>query len=378
MRVLFWSAPFWPQVGGVEIFAANLLPALRERGYEFAVVAARDLTDLPEEDRFRGIPVYRFPFSTALTNNDLDQLIAIRRQITKLKRSFAPNLVHVNSFSPGVLFHLDTASACPVPLLFTLHGDTYKQAVERNSLLDKTLRKAALVTACSAAAMERSRQAVGDLVFRSSVIYNGIEVPPLAPEPLPFHPSRLLCLGRLAPEKRFHLALTALSLLSKRYPNVRLVIAGDGPTRTELERQTVELGLTNVVEFAGWIAPEKVPALINTATAVVMPSRKEGLPLVALEAALMARPIVATRVGGMPEVVVHQQTGLLVEPENSAELAEAIAYLLDRPEIATRMGQSGRQRTQEVFSWKRCVDSYDAVYRQLITNASHNYLPSAE
>lgn len=358
--------------------AARLLPALRERGYEFVVVTGRDLTDFSEEEQFRGIPVYRFPFWTALMEKKLDQVIAIRRQITALKRSFAPNLVHVNSFGPGVLFHLDTASACPAPLLVTLHGDAYKQVVERNSLLEKTLRQAALVTGCSAAALEHYRQALRQIVFRSLVIYNGMEMPPLAPEPLPFHPPRLLCLGRLAPEKRFDLVLTALSLISKRFPHLRLIIAGDGPARTELERQTVELGLTDVVEFAGWIAPEKVPALINTATAVVMSSRKEGLPLAALEAALMARPIVATRVGGVPEVVVHQETGLLVEPENSAGLAEAIAYLLVRPEIATRMGQSGRQRAQEVFSWKRCVDSYDAVYRQLITNASHNDIPAAE
>ena len=109
-----------------------------------------------------------------------------------------------------------------------------------------------------------------------------------------------------------------------------------------------------------------VPALINTATMVVMPSRREGLPLVALEAALMARPIVATRVGGLPEVVVHQQTGLLVEPENSDALAEAITFLLDHHETATQLGQAARQRAQEVFGWERCVDAYDALYRKLI------------
>ncbi|HEY2988595.1 MAG TPA: glycosyltransferase family 4 protein [Candidatus Binatia bacterium] len=378
MRVLFWSGPFWPQIGGVEVLAARLLPALRERGYEFVVVTGRDLTDFSEEEQFKGIPVHRFPFWTALVEKNPDQVLAIRRQITELKRSFAPHLVHVNSFGPGVLFHLDTLGACPAPLLVTLHGDAYKQVVERNSLLEKTLRQAALVTGCSAAAIEHYRQALREIVFRSLVIYNGMEAPPLAPEPLPFDPPRLLCVGRLAPEKRFDLVLIALAVIRKRFPHVRLIIAGDGPTRAELERQTAHLGLTGVVEFVGWIAPEKVPALINTATAIIMSSRKEGLPLVALEAALMARPVVATRVGGMPEVVVHQQTGLLVESENSTGLAAAIAYLLDHSEIATRMGQSGRKRAQEIFSWKRCVDSYDGVYRKLIANASHDHTQSAE
>jgi len=90
---------------------------------------------------------------------------------------------------------------------------------------------------------------------------------------------------------------------------------------------------------------------------------------VALEAALMARPVVATRVGGLLEVVVHQQTGLLVEQEDSHGLAEAIASLLDHPETATEMGQAARQRAQKVFSWKQCVDAYDALYQKLITEA---------
>ena len=82
-----------------------------------------------------------------------------------------------------------------------------------------------------------------------------------------------------------------------------------------MEQQAAKQGIGHAVEFTGWIDPEQVPALINHATLIVMPSREDSLPLVALEAARMARPVVATRVGGLPEIVVHQETGLLVEPE---------------------------------------------------------------
>jgi glycogen(starch) synthase len=179
----------------------------------------------------------------------------------------------------------------------------------------------------------------------------------------------LLCLGRLAPEKGFDLALTALASLIERFPHIRLVIAGDGPARTDLEQQAAKLGLAHVVDFIGWVAPDKVPALLNTATVVVMPSWREGLPLVALEAALMARPVVATRVGGLPEVVVHGQTGLLIEKEDSDGLAKAIAFLLEHPETATQMGQAAQQRAQEVFNSEQCVNAYDALYQKLITEA---------
>ena len=98
----------------------------------------------------------------------------------------------------------------------------------------------------------------------SSFIYNGLETPPFPPKPLPVDVPRLLCLGRLVPDKGFDLALAALASIAEGFPHVRLVIAGDGPERPALEQQTAELGLSNVVEFAGWIAPDAVPALMNT------------------------------------------------------------------------------------------------------------------
>jgi glycosyltransferase involved in cell wall biosynthesis len=150
-----------------------------------------------------------------------------------------------------------------------------------------------------------------------------------------------------------------------------LIIAGDGPERWVLERQAAELNLTGVVDFVGWVSPDKVPELINAATIVIIPSRWEGLPLVALEAASMARPIVATQISGLSEIVLHQQTGLLVDPEDTVGLAGAIALLLIHPEQAAQMGRAGRSRVQELFSWEHCVDAYDALYRKLRNKPSH-------
>jgi glycogen(starch) synthase len=124
--------------------------------------------------------------------------------------------------------------------------------------------------------------------------------------------------------------------------------------------------LKGYVEFTGWVSPDKVPELINTSTIVVMPSRwKEPFGLVALQAAQMARPIVATRIGGLPEVVLHQETGLLVDKENSRQLAEAITFLLEHPEVAEQMGRAARMRAKSVFDLERCVDAYDTLYKKL-------------
>jgi glycogen(starch) synthase len=366
MRVLFWSELFWPYMGGAQFFALKLLLGLRERGHEFIVVTRQDDPDLPQEACFKGFPIYRFPFYTALADDNVLQLLAIRQQVAQLKRRFAPELVHVNCFGVSVLFHLDTTKAHSAPLLVTLHSEKYDSVVKHDTLLERTLHAADWVTAPSARTVEYARQLVPNFVLPASHIYNGLEMPPVLPTRLPIQAPRLLCLGRLVPPKGFDLAVTALAAMTGRFPQVRLVIAGDGPARPELEQQTADLGLSGVVDFLGWVAPEHVPALINTATVVVVPSRGwESLPFVALEAACMARPVVAARDAGLPEVVVHQKTGLLVEKEDSIGLARALTFLLEHPEVAVQMGQAARQRVQEVFSLERCIDAYDALYQKL-------------
>jgi glycosyltransferase involved in cell wall biosynthesis len=100
---------------------------------------------------------------------------------------------------------------------------------------------------------------------------------------------------------------------------------------------------------------------------IVMPSREDSLPLVALEAASLARPIVATRVGGLPEILADQQTGLLVDKENIAALGSAILSLLGEPATAVRMGEAARKRIKNLFDWQRHVEAYDILYRNLVT-----------
>ncbi len=372
MRILLWSESFWPIIGGAEVLLAQVALALRERNCAVIVVTPQAALDLPSETQYKGVPVYRFPFWMALADANIDQLMEVRQRVAKLKRAFAPDVVHMHIVGASAFFYFQTADVHRAPLLVTLHGPGPNKDLGHDTLVGQTLRRADWVTACSAALLAEARHLVPEIIPCSSVIHNGLDVPLLNPEPLPSDTPRLLCLGRLINDKGFDLALTAFASLRGRFPHARLVIAGDGAARPALEQQAAELGLNGLVHFAGWVAPDKVPALINTATVVVMPSRwEEPFGLVALEAALMARPIVATDVGGLPEVVVHQQTGLLVEKEDSGALAEAIAMLLEQPESAILMGQTARHRAQKLFSLERCVDAYAALYRKLVQEAAH-------
>jgi glycogen synthase len=376
MRVLFWSDLFWPHVGGAEIFAAKLLWALRER-HEFIIVTRQDTPDLPEEDSYRGIPVHRLPFFRALADGDVSWMIGLRRQVAALKLRFAPELIHIHNFGPSIFFHLETREWGRPPVLFTVQSELWPHKnFGADALLERTLRTADWVNCVSYDTLMQVHRRMVESVTRSSVIFNSVSLPTALPQPLPTAPPRLVCAGRLHFQKGFDLALTALAAIIHRFPDIRLTVAGDGPERLALERQANELNLTGFVNFIGWVSPDKVPELFDTATIILMPSRWEGFGLVALEAGLMARPVIATRVGGIPEVVAHKETGLLVESEKSEALANALVFLLTHPDQAAQMGSAGRRRAEKLFSWERCVEDYDALYQKL-GNAYYNKQSSA-
>lgn len=375
MRLLVWQEQFWPQVGGIEVLARKLFSSLRERGYEICVVTRQDRLDVPNQGQYQGVAIYRYPIWAAVTRSDINQIVEIRRRIKELKRAFQPDLIHTNGLGPSVLFQLDTVDAHATPSLVTLHT-TLKSVIptraRQDALYKRTLLAASWVTCVSAAVLDEARQLVPEITPRSSVTYNGLGCSAPQPEPLSFDPPRLLCLGRLIRDKGFDVALKAFASLAGRMPGLRLVIAGDGAVRSSLEALAVELGIRDCVEFLGWVSPDRVPALVNSATLVVMPSRREGLPGVALEAALMARPVVATAVGGTPEIVLHQKTGLLVAQDDEEALAEAILYLLTHRAVATAFGHAARRRAQEVFSFERYVDAYDALYRKTLIRSAES------
>jgi glycogen(starch) synthase len=362
MRILFWSSTFWPNIGGVEVLAARLLPALRTRGYEFTVITPKSHSAVPDQEKYQGIPIHRFSFTNDSAPCIIDYVMEMREKIIKLKHTVDPDLIHVNAVGRSDFFHLLTKNAYAAPFLVTLHGQWENQIAP---IVEHTLRNADWVAGCSAAILDRGRQLVPEIVSRSSVIYNGVEIPPLVSRPLPFDPPRILCLGRLAPEKGFDLAVTAFASIIRRFPRARLIIAGNGEARAELEEQATKERINHAVEFMGSVAPANIPGLINDATLVLLPSRRDSFPLVALEAAAMARPVVATRVGGLPEIVMHQETGLLVTPEDTTGMADAIGFLIDNPGAAIRMGIAAQKRAATVFSWKYHVDAYDALYQKL-------------
>jgi glycogen(starch) synthase len=305
--------------------------------------------------------------------------VEILHQLSKLKQNFKPDLLHINVPGLSDFFHLRTAKAPQAPLLVTLHGEWDYLSSGNESLADQTFRSADWVAGCSVATLDLGRRLVPEMIVtRSSVMYNPVDVPRLPPSNLIFDTPSLLCLGRLEPEKGFDLAITAFASISTSFPKARLNIAGDGLVWLELEEQVAKQGLSTALEFTGWVAPDIVPHLINNATLFVMPSRRDSFPLVALKEALMGRLVVATRVGGIPEAVVHRDTEILVERENTHAVSEAILHLLNHPAKAIRMWKSARIRAREKFSRTNHVNGNDKLYRKIIAGAARKTARTAK
>jgi len=175
----------------------------------------------------------------------------------------------------------------------------------------------------------------------------------------------IVTVARLSYEKGLPTLVEAAAELAKQHPAAVTAIVGEGPIRAELDARIASAGLADRVRLVGFRAD--VSDVLAAADVFCLPSHMEGLPNALLEASAVGLPVVATQVGGIPELVVANETGLLVPPRRPDELADAIARLLDDPPLARRMGQAARRRIVDAFSASAAAGKYQALYESLVT-----------
>ncbi len=344
------------QVGGLEQFAVRMAHFQREAGADAQILTFRDGPLRRETERL-GIPV------TLLTGGKLKRILAGTARF----RRIAPDILHAHN--PATLnYGLLGKRACGAPLLLTLHGRGKNDTQAPKSAQWKAVD--ALVAV--------SRFVADDWAESScpiQVILNGVEFS--SPRrsrnevraELALAADRLVgCVAaRMDGLKGQETLLHALSLLPASTPPVTLLLAGDGDRRQEWETLACSLGLTEEqVRFLGFRAD--VPDLLSASDFFVLPSYSEGLPLSVLEAMSHGLPVIASEVGGVPEVLCSAQEGLLVPPRDPAALADALDTLLQNSELRRRMGVAGAARVKSAFSFDRMMNDYALLYARL--NAS--------
>jgi len=373
-RILYWTERFWPAIGGVEVLSAQLLPDLAARGYRIEVVTSDVEFDEPEHRSFHGVPLHRIPMRHAIEQRDTAALRTSWAQVARIKERFRPDLVHLNTNGPSMFFHQKTARIANSRSMFTCHGlwaavpEQARGRPPRNSLLAQIVRDADDVTAVSAA-VQRDLLDLGSDPARTSVLYSGLKPPAGAHTAPAFDPPVFVCVARFIRDKGVDTAIAAFADVARRSPRARLRLAGGGPERASLERQAAASGVGEQIGFLGWVPPADVHALMREASAVLVPSRwEEPFGLVAAEAGQVARAAVVTRVGGLPEIVVDGETGLVVAKDDPGAMARALSSLVEDPTRATELGRAAEARVASRFGWARYVDEIDEHYQRLVAS----------
>ncbi len=292
----------------------------------------------------------------------------LERRLDRACRAWPPDLVDVqHSMLPAGLFY---ARRRGLPLVYTEYGAPSADLWPVWAGLCPALHCADVIIGRAEASLEGLRQLCG--VNRPGVIVPNavLSLPQDAASPANGHlpgPLTIAAIGRLAPEKGPDLLLAAFRLLRTQAPAlpVRLLFAGDGPLRSDLQQQAGAWGLTAHIEFTG--AFDDLAPIMRRADIVAHPTRNDGRSVSVLEAMAWGRPIVAARVGGLPEIVADGVSGLLVPPDDPAALAAALQRLAEDTQLRQQFGQEARRRfLAGNFTTAHMVQATIAVYQQLL------------
>lgn len=352
-------------ISGSENHLLSLLPGLRARGWDARMAmlhegeeGAAAFARAADES---GVPLEPIRMRA---NLDPAAIASLARAVRRARPAILhTHLVHADLYGQPV------GALLRVPLrVSTKHGFNAFRERRAFALADRAasgLAHAHIAISRGLAAYLAREEGFDEESF--SIVHYGIAA---SPEWAPYEGDepRLLCLGRLVPVKGHHVLLEAVADARAALPSLTLDVAGSGPLAGDLRRAAEELGIAEAVRFLGHVSPPR--EAIERAAAVVVPSRGEGFGMVALEAMERGRAVVASAVGGLPEIVDDGVTGLLVPPGDPRALAAALVEIGSDLDRARRLGAAGRARAVERFAAERCVEGTEEVYRSALERRS--------
>ena len=356
-----------PAEGGMRVQVRSLLAA-----FPHSLLAAA-----PETCQFCAGVVAAEDCFTLLPAKRPDRLLVQGWRAGKWAKKRFARILHGHGLNYLPLF-ASAQIASGLPLVFTLHNlvPADLTGLER-AIVQFALRRVTRIVAVSEAVAQSARVAFGPIP-QMTVVRNGVDTDRFTNPALPTRDAAravlnlppdavvVLCVARLSPEKGMNTLLDAAHIARHKTPRLRVVVVGDGPQKSELERAAHSASLGEIVTFLG--ARNDVPELLRAADLYVQPSLAEGLGLAAMEAMASGLPVVASRVGGLPEVVKENETGLLVPPGDAPALANALTLLLHDANLREAMGRAGKERAVSQFGTARMTEEMRAVYEDVLAN----------
>jgi len=385
------------------IYVHDINRHLVSQGHQVCVVTP-GRPGIPLRETFDGVKVVRFPFElpedltygrvaqSKVTNlAKLNRLFIMARYLLAQYRSsaaegrrFQADIVHGHWAIPTGPAVIAVARKLKIPSVITMHGgDVYVNVAEGydfptrwyvKPVLKWTLRSASALTAISEDCKLHALHA-GARESSITVVMNGADLRRFSPAAqgtnprAEFGPHMIFACRQLFPRKGIRFLIEAVATLKPKYPDIRLVIAGDGFERPKLEELAKKLGIAGATQFLGWCANKDLPRYFRGCAVSVIPSLEEGFGIPAAEAMGCEIPVVATNAGGLPEVVENGVTGFVVPKGDAAALAESMDRLLADAALRDKMGKAGRVRALQRFDWNRSVERFNQIYAGILGNS---------
>lgn len=346
-------------IGGTEIQLLELLKKLNREKYNPTVCSIKEKGVLADDIERIGIKI------ESLSIRNRFNFLALPRLVRILRRE-GIDILHTFLFWANILGRL-AGRITRVPIIVSgeegINLRKKKIAILIDRLTSRWVDKIVVVSKAIKNTLVAREKISSEKI---EVIYNGIDLRNFKADYKKGGKSvpKVGIVGRLHPDKGHRYFLKAAAQTIKKKPKVEFLIVGHGPLREELEDLSNELGLSDKVVFAG--GRRDIPQIMFSLDILVLSSLEEGLGNVLLEAMASGKPVVATKVGGVPEIVLDGETGILVPSKNPDALAQAILKLLMNPALAKEMGRAGRRRVKKYFTIDRMVKGTEKVYNNFV------------
>jgi glycosyltransferase involved in cell wall biosynthesis len=385
MRIVMLSTSFPPEVGGIQSHVANLAIALSKQGHRLKVVTVRRTTTERVRDTFAGLEVIRVP-QLSLPRTMTAQYLALSTGfLVTLCARGQVDIVHYHTYWPDAFTAFVVNKL--VPTVYTAHESRFlimAQEAKYQRRLRLALRPFQQVIAPSTELLDVARR-LGVNSEKSVFIPNAVDSNKFSPRVergavreqygIPIDHILILCPRRLVPKNGVDYLIESLSLLRRTNNSFHLIVVGEGPERKRLSERVRDLGLQGFVIFTGSKDNDELPTFYADADIVAIPSLKEATSIAGLEAMASGRAVVATDVGGLPEIIEDGATGLLVPPRNPEALSAAIRRLIESPSLRRQLGQAARARVEKEFTWDYVARETTRVYERALTHRRGGAVP---
>ncbi len=345
------------EVGGLEIMALELASSLRRINVVADICCVEREGDLAGRAREAGVPVVSLDKGPGFSPRAMLKLAGV-------VANGRYDVVHSHN-PPAHIYGAVAGFVRRKPVIHTVHQIVDRQPFRRSILARVAARLTTQMVAVSAAAKSASEASFKLAPDHIDIVENGLDLAPYLALPIGSSAATgplIGTIGRLAEVKNQQLLLRACALLRKENKRLSVRLIGDGELRQELESLAAELGLADGAEFRGY--RQDVPGELAPLDLFVLSSRSEGMPLVIIEAMAAGKAIVATRVGGLPNMIEDGVTGILVAPGDPDALANALKELINRPETAARLGRAAREFARANYGSGKMAEEYLRLYRE--------------